>query len=206
MEYNSKRSDFSLRHAPLVDKSEETEGENELFRKLKDVHDIMRNTSSRVSLDLMHNYTGASFKSIYRVKSTAKIEEMTSNNYRSNQRSVERTPMSPSPLDDRASVAQSLSQYYYKPKNRGEVVGDKIPLIMAAPTSLGYTFHNEYFGEGLQVLPKQVKLTIDSDRKIALIKPPVYGCGVTREQTIKLLIKSCKNSNQRYPMAVGIGE
>jgi len=30
---------------------------------------------------------------------------------------------------------------------------------------------------------------------MALIKPAIYGCGVAREQTLKLLVKMCKNTN-----------
>lgn len=49
-----------------------------------------------------------------------------------------------------------------------------------------------------------MKLTVDGDRKMALLKPAILGSGMTREVKVKFLIKVCRNTNQRYPMAVGI--
>ncbi|CAD8194523.1 unnamed protein product [Paramecium pentaurelia] len=202
IEYNTKRQEFLVRNNYLMDAAEETEGENLLFRKLKDLINVFKS-------DVEVNYqTQVSQQSNSHLQK--KLSQTNNDFKRSHQQlpsykkiaNIEKSPGSP---DDRISVSQSLSQFYYKPSTLKKRIGQQMSLVEVSNTfSTTYSFHSECFGQGLQITSKQVKLILDSDKNIALIKPSIYGSGLAREQRVTLIIKVCRNSNQRYPMAVGI--
>ncbi|CAD8107128.1 unnamed protein product [Paramecium primaurelia] len=202
IEYNTKRQEFLVRNNYLMDAAEETEGENLLFRKLKDLINVFKS-------DVEMNYqTQVSQQSNSHLQK--KLSQTNNDFKRSHQQlpsykkiaNIEKSPGSP---DDRISVSQSLSQFYYKPSTLKKRIGQQMSLVEVSNTfSTTYSFHSECFGQGLQITSKQVKLILDSDKNIALIKPSIYGSGLAREQRVTLIIKVCRNSNQRYPMAVGI--
>ncbi|CAD8187600.1 unnamed protein product [Paramecium octaurelia] len=202
VEYNQKRQEFVARNNYLIDQSEETEGENILFRKLREFINSFRQDIDNNYL-LQNSQLSTSFKQ-------KKLSQTNNEFKRSHQRiasykrvvSAEKSPGSP---DDRISITQSLSQFYYKPNAVKKRVGEQIQLIETQNAfTTTYSFHPECFGQGLQMTSKQIKLTTDNEKRMALIKPSIYGSGLSREQRITLIIKVCRNSNQRYPMAVGI--
>ncbi|CAD8103215.1 unnamed protein product [Paramecium sonneborni] len=204
VEYNQKRQELIARNDCIIDQSEETEGENILFRKLKEfINSFKQDIDNNNNCISQNSQLSTSFKQ-------KKYSQTNDEFKRSHQRissykrmvSIEKSPGSP---DDRISITQSLSQFYYKPNRTKKRVGEQIQLIETQNTySTTYQFHPECFGQGLQITPKQVKLITDNDKRIAIIKPSIYGSGLTREQQITIIIKVCRSSNQRYPMAVGI--
>ncbi|CAD8200793.1 unnamed protein product [Paramecium octaurelia] len=202
VEYNTKRQEFLVRNNYILDAAEETDGENLLFRKLKDVMNTFR---SDVEMNYQTQVSQQSNSHLQKKLSQTNNEFKQSHQQLPSYKKITAIEKSPGSPDDRISVSQSLSQFYYKPNNMKKRIGQQMSLVETSNTfSTTHSFHSECFGQGLQVTSKQVKLILDCDKSIAFIKPSIYGSGLAREQRVTLVIKVCRNSNQRYPMAVGI--
>ncbi|CAK63136.1 unnamed protein product (macronuclear) [Paramecium tetraurelia] len=202
VEYNTKRQEFLVRNNYILDAAEETDGENLLFRKLKDVMNSFR---SDVDMNYQTQVSQQSNSHLQKKLSQTNNEFKRSHQQLPSYKKITAIEKSPGSPDDKISVSQSLSQFYYKPNNLKKRIGQQMSLVETSNTfSTKYSFHSECFGQGLQVTSKQVKLILDCDKSIAFIKPSIYGSGLAREQRVTLVIKVCRNSNQRYPMAVGI--
>ncbi|KAM3128198.1 hypothetical protein pb186bvf_019681 [Paramecium bursaria] len=212
VEYSTKRQDFNLRKQFIKDQSDEITGQNELLKRIKDTIDSLKLDTFRSKSDnnqsiaskIRKSNTGVDF---YRDRDCIQEIRISSPIYRG---ITEKSPgMSPGMFDDKISVNQSLSQLYYKPRESAKLIGEQVPLIISqVPTNSQtiFTYHPEFSGEGISVMNKIVKLQLDADKRMALIKPPIYGSGSTRECKLKLQIKEkvCRNTNQRFPMAIGI--
>ncbi|CAD8115559.1 unnamed protein product [Paramecium sonneborni] len=202
IEYNTKRQEFLVRNNYIIDAAEETDGENLLFRKLRDLINAFKSDGDNNYKTQVTQQSNSQFQ---KKLGQTNLEFNRSQQQLSSYKKITGIDKSPGSPDDRISVSQSLSQFYYKPSNQKKRIGQQMSLIETSNTfSTTYSFHSECFGQGLQITSKSAKLILDNDKSIALIKPSIYGSGLAREQRVTLIIKVCRNSNQRYPMAVGI--